>query len=149
MHFDGKDNRVFFPNNPVFDFADESFSVSFLMRWPKERVARHEHMIAKGDYASAALDETGKRWEIIMASGKGLCFNIDDDVNKSQILVPFDAYTTGEWVHVVAVRDTKSKLLKLYADGVLQEASMPDDPRYDGVDRTGNISNPQQLIIGD
>ena len=150
LHFDGKDNRIFVPNNPAFDFNNEGFSVSFLMRWPKERVPRHEHMISKGDYASAALDETGKRWEIIMDGRKGLCFNIDDDVNKSQILAPTDDITTGEWVNIVCVRDTKDKLLKVYVNGVLQDSPMPDNDDYDGIDRTtSSISNPQQLIIGD
>ncbi len=149
IKFDGLDDRIIVPSNPAFDFGDEDFSVAFMMRWPKEEVPHNEHMLTKGDYSSNVPNETGKRWEITMDAGKGICFIIDDDANKSNILVPYDAFTTGEWVHVVAVRDTKNRKLKLYADGVLQKASRPDDPKFDGIDRTGSIANPQNLFIGD
>lgn len=32
LHLDGIDDRVIVPHNPAFDFADEAFSVSFMMR---------------------------------------------------------------------------------------------------------------------
>ena len=76
-------------------------------------------------------------------------FHIDDDVTKSQIGVAADKIYRGDWVHVVAVRDTTDKMLKLYFDGVLQPSIDPSSHHYDGVDRTGSISNPRELFIGD
>jgi len=149
LHLDGADDRVIVPNHPAYDIADESFSVSLLMRWPQGgQSPHHEHLLTKGDYASAAPGETGKRWEIIFASG-GLNFNVDDDVNKSQIQVDDDEILKGDWAHIVAVRDTKEKMLKLYINGVLQPSTNPESRAYDGIDRTGSISNPRDLFIGD
>jgi hypothetical protein len=149
LYLDGIGDRVIVPNHPAYDTADESFSVSLLIRWPQGgKSPHHEHLLTKGDYASSAPGETGKRWEITFFS-RGLTFNIDDDVNKSQIGVSGDPIFKGDWVHIVAVRDTEEKSLKLYFDGVLQPSIDPENPRYDGTDRTGNISNPRDLFIGD
>ena len=147
LHFDGKDDHVIIPNNPSIDFTDEDFSVSFMMRWPKGVKPGHQHLLTKGDYEADVEGETGKRWEITLI-GIGVCFNIDDDVNRSSLLAPFDAFITGEWVHVVMVRDTKSKRIRAYVDGVQQKSIRPYDKYFDGVDRVGNISNPQNLFIG-
>jgi len=149
LQLDGIDDRIIVPHNPAFDFADEDFSVSFRMCWPKGLESSHEHILTQGDYSSTEPGETGKRWEIIMAGGNGICFIVDDDTDRSSLLVPVDAFITGQWIHVVAVRDTKNDQLRLYVDGVRQLSSRPDDPKYDGVDRTDSISNPQLFIIGD
>lgn len=148
LRFDGKDDRIVIPHNPAFDFGDEAFSVSFLFRWPQGRHAGHDHIMTKGDYEAHVPGETGKRWEITFIGGRGVCFNIDDDVNRSSILAPFEAFTTGEWVHVVMVRDTAARRLRAYVDGMEQKSVSPHDPSYDGVDRVGDISNPQNLFIG-
>jgi len=148
LHLDGKNDRILVPHNPAFDFKNEDFSVSLFMRWKKGVLPHSQHIITKGDYHSASPDQTGKRWEMYMSSG-GVCFIIDDDVNKSQIRVPLDIFITGEWVHVVALRDTRNKQLRLYANGMLQQSTNPDKPSTNGTDITGDISNPQRLTIGD
>ena len=149
LYLDGIDDRVIVPNHPAYDMADESFSVSFLIRWPQGGISPHaEHVLTKGDYASAAPGETGKRWEIIFIS-RGMCFNVDDAINKSQIGVASDEIFKGDWVHVVAVRDTTEKRLKLYINGELRPSIDPESYHYDGIDKTGSISNPRDLFIGD
>lgn len=149
LHFDGKDDHIIIPNNPAIDFGDEDFTVSFLMRWPKGKKPFYEHLLTKGDYDVNKEGETGKRWEITFVGGRAVCFNIDDNINRSSLLVSLDEFVTGDWVHVVMVRDTENKQIRAYANGILQKSIKPYDPFYDGVDRVGNISNPQDLYIGD
>jgi hypothetical protein len=150
LHLDGVNDRVFVPHHPGFDFAGESFSVSFMMRWPKGQNVFSERFLTKGDYDASQPGQTGKRWEIYISDHENMTFVIDDGVgDSSRLKVPLAPYITGEWVHVVAVRDTESKVLRLYADGVLLKSIEPDNPRSNGIDVSGDISNPQRLTIGD
>jgi hypothetical protein len=148
LRLDGVDDRIVVPHHPGFDFRDESFSVAFHLRWTKGAAPRHEHILCKGDYNSAVPGETGKRWEINLAP-KGLSFIVDDDIHKSQIEVPPAAILAGRWVHIVAVRDRQEKRLKLFIDGKVQPSTEPQNNLFNGVDLTGDISNPRELVIGD
>jgi hypothetical protein len=148
LRLDGVDDRVVVPHSPGFDFRDESFSVAFHLRWNKGAAPRHEHILCKGDYDASRPGETGRRWEINLSPG-GLSFIVDDDVNKGQIMVPHTTLLHGHWCHIVAVRDREDKRLKLYIDGRLQHPADPENELYNGVDRTGDISNPRELVIGD
>ncbi len=148
LHLDGINDRVFVPHHPAFDFADESFTVSFLMCWPKGMMVSSERFFTKGDYSSAEPGQTGKRWELWISNHKHMTFGVDDDVYSSRLKVPIAPFITGEWVHVVAMRDTKDRQLKLYANGVRQQA-IDQSEKSGGVDKTGSISNPQRLTIGD
>ena len=149
LDLDGANDRIFIPHSPALDFADESFTVSFWMRWPEDYPVGSEHIICKGDYSSVEPGETGRRWELYIAQRENMTFVIDDDVESSRLKVPLDPYITGEWVHVAMVRDTGQKQLKLYANGVLQQTIDPDNLSSNGIDRTGSISNPQRLTFGD
>lgn len=155
LHLDGKDDRIFVPHAAAIDFADESFTVSFWMRWNKAVAPHGQHLITKGDYEASKPGETGKRWEIYVSSAETLCFTIDDNVKASRIQVALAPFSTGEWVHLTVVRDTAAKQLRFYANGVLLAPSVPEksagSKRSDrtGVDITGSIANPQRLTIGD
>ena len=149
----GTPHNVRVPDDPSISFADESFSISLLLRWPVEEVF-DDHIITKGDY-SAEVEitpggdlETGKRFELF-GDGANLRWVIDDNITKSRLRVTPDAFHTGEWVHVVAIRDVENNLLKLYADGVEQVSIDPGNPEDDGSDLCGDISNPRALRFGD
>lgn len=148
LRLDGVDDRVEIPASPGFDFKDESFTVAFHVRWTKGAAPRHEHILCKGDYQTSVAGESGKRWEINL-SPRGLSFIVDDDVEKSQIEVPHATVLDGQWHHIVAIRDTQNKRLKLLVDGKPLNSTEPANVLYNGVDRTGDISNPRELIIGD
>ncbi len=148
LKLDGIDDRIIVPNGPGFDFEDESFSVAFHLRWTKAPANNQGHILSKGDYDRSVNGETGKRWEVNMTP-EGLLFVVDDSVIESQIRVTNEAILKGFWVHVVAVRDVESKQLRLYVNGELQESTDPGNNLFGGVDQTGSISNPRDLIIGD
>ena len=119
------------------------------MRWKKGAEPHSQHFLTKGDYHSAAPDQTGKRWEVFVSGKDSMCFTIDDDITASRIQVPLAPFISGNWVHVVAVRDFNAKQLRMYADGKRLLPTDPSKANVDGVDRTGDISNPQRLTIGD
>ena len=148
LALDGKNDRIFVPNDLAFDFAEESFTVAFWMRWKKGTAPHSQHFITKGDYHSAAPDQTGRRWELFV-SKSSMCFTIDDDVTASRLQVPLEPFISGQWVHVVAIRDIEKKQLRLYADGVALPPLQPEKAAVNGTDQTGDISNPQRLTIGD
>ena len=149
LQLDGVNDRIFVPHNLAFDFAEESFTAAFWMRWKKCVAPHSQHFLTKGDYHSAAPNQTGKRWEIFVSGRNSMCFTIDDDVVASRIQVPLEPFITGKWVHVVAIRDMAKKQLQFYANGVPLLPTNPEKAAIDGVDRTGSIANPQRLTIGD
>ncbi len=148
VHFDGINDHIIIPHNDAFDFDEESFSITFWMRWPEGLPSGNQRILTKGDYKYSLPNEIGKRYEIYI-SGSNLRFSIDDNVAKSQIQVALKPYITGEWVHVAAVCDKENKRLKLYANGILLPTSNPGNPGNAGRVITGSIKNPRGLYIGD
>jgi hypothetical protein len=68
-------------------------------------------------------------------------FSIDNDaIGKSRLEVPNAAIVTGDWVHVVAIRDAANDLISIYADGVLQGSE---------ADTSGDISSGEPMWIGE
>lgn len=148
VQLDGRAARIVVPEHEGFDFGDESFSISFWMRWPAGLLPGRQRLLTKGDYDSAYPGETGRRYEILINSGT-LRFTVDDNVTASRIQVPLAPFISGDWVHVAAIRDREAGRLRLYANGVVLPTSNPGNPGADGTDRTGSISNPRDLYLGD
>jgi hypothetical protein len=126
------------PHNAAHDFADESFSIAYWQRVPTSHGAHHPHPLSKGDYEGGELGK-GVRWEF-HAQGGSMRFTLDDGAIKSEATAPEGDFFTGEWVHVVGVRDSEKKKVLIYADGVL---------KGEVEDGSGSIANPVDLVIGD
>lgn len=89
--------------------------------------------------ADASTGNTGK-WTGLEYKNGQLKFAIDDNVTKSEAAADATAYFNGEWNYIVCVRDSYTKTLKLYANGVLIG---------EGTDNTGDISdNDEPLTVG-
>lgn len=96
------------------------------------------YILHKGSIAAnAETGATGKWFGIEYKSGN-LKFAIDDDVTKSEAAAPASAYFKGEWTHLVCVRESYTKTLKMYANGVLIAES---------ADNTGDISDNNELLV--
>lgn len=133
---------VYVPSSSTVDFGDEDMSVSFWLKEPTTMADGQEEILIKGTITPSATD-SGKRYEFYhkkTTTYNEFRFAIDDNVTKSEISRPAAAFCSGEWVHVVGVRDTAANALRLYADGVLQGTAS---------DLTGSISQPEPLYIGD
>ncbi|MEJ2543804.1 MAG: glycoside hydrolase family 88 protein [Calditrichaceae bacterium] len=134
LQFDGIDDHVTVPHDDVFNFGVNSFSISF---WIKQTVQdKHMRYIIKGTHSDPG---TGRRYEVFHHSSNVVRFSIDDNVNKTVAEASNTNFVTGDWVHVVAVRDTDDDIIKLYADKELQVSTE---------DITGDISQDEQLLFG-
>lgn len=96
------------------------------------------YLLHKGSMAAnAATGATGKWFGIEYKSGN-LKFAIDDNVTKSEATAPASAYFKGDWTHLVCVRDSYTKTLRMYANGVLIA---------EAADNTGDISDNNELFV--
>jgi hypothetical protein len=104
---------------------------------------RHE-ILMKGTLGSPADGGSGKRYEfyrkVDTAGSDYFHWVVDDNVSISEAQVFSGFLCTGNWVHVVGVRDTASNLLSLYVNGTVAGA---------GFDISGSISQDEPLYIGD
>lgn len=93
----------------AFDFGDESFTVSMLVRYQNPPMDT-DRWIIKGTHGSPG---SGSRYEIFHPIGNTVRFSIDNGAAdmKSKLEVPNAAFVTGDWVHVVAVRDTSTDMI--------------------------------------
>ena len=134
LYFDGIDDYVNVPDEYAINFADQDFSISF---WLKQSMMdKAMRYIIKGTHTSPG---SGKRYEVFHHASNVVRFSIDDNVTKSRIEVPNTDFVTGEWVHVVAVRDKTDGQLLLYANTHLQDTAN---------DLTGDISQDEDLYFG-
>ena len=141
VSFDNIDgSHIEVPNADVLDFADESFTISMLVRYDVHP-GDTDRWIIKGTHGG---DGSGSRYEIFQTDGDEIRFAIDngpDNIKSS--LRPSGtnaAIITGDWVHVVAVRDAENDLMSLYADGVLLGTL---------ADTSGDISSGEDMWIGE
>jgi hypothetical protein len=141
LTFDGVDDYVVVPHNAAIDFANESFSVSFLLKQnggfvaPSDTSFTEQRYFSKGTFAAT----TGVRYEMFNKAGN-VRFSIDDGTTKIDVSVAEAPFVTNEWVHVVAVRDTAQAMMFLYADGV-QVGSI-------ATGALGSAANPDPLVFG-
>jgi hypothetical protein len=138
VRFDNIDgHHIEVPHSDALDFGDVDFSISMMVRYPTPP-ADTGRWIIKGTHGAPG---TGNRYEVFHTSGTTVRFSIDNDaIGKSKLEVPDAAYVTGDWVHVVAVRDSVNDLIALYADGVLQGST---------ADTSGDISSGEDMWIGE
>jgi hypothetical protein len=122
----------------VLDFGDVDFSISMLIRYPAPPVDT-DRWIIKGTHGAPG---TGNRYEMFRGGDASVRFTIDNDaVGKSRLMIDNDAaVTSGEWIHLVAVRDAANDLMSLYADGVLLGTQ---------ADGSGDISSGEDMWIGE
>ncbi|MCF7803301.1 MAG: glycoside hydrolase family 88 protein [Candidatus Marinimicrobia bacterium] len=134
LQFDGQDDYVLVPHNDYINFGIGSFSVAF---WLKQSV-ENEHMryLIKGTHSDPG---TGKRYEVFHHAENQVRFAIDDNSTKTSLQVSNDDFVTGNWVHVVAIRNTEKEQVYLYVNGT--------NVGYEQ-DVTGDISQNEDMYIG-
>ncbi|MDD5011317.1 MAG: hypothetical protein PHQ00_04265 [Phycisphaerae bacterium] len=138
LTFSAGGGKVYVPSCSTIDFGDEDLSVSLWAIQPVSFSGQYELFI-KGTIGGGAFPGSGKRYELYRKDAT-FRFAIDDDSTKSEISLATTNFCTGNWVHIVAVRDTVANQIRLYADGVLRGTT---------TDSTGNISQTEPLYIAD
>ncbi|MGM8363737.1 LamG-like jellyroll fold domain-containing protein [Flavobacterium sp. ARAG 55.4] len=132
------------PNRDQIYFNNGSFSISFWMKAAPGLLptgsTSSAYLLCKGSFTkNANTGATGKRYNIEFKSGE-LRFAIDDDVTKKELKGVGSRFFTGNWEHVVVMRDVADHKLRLYLNGVLQS-----ELSETGV---GGIAEPTDLILG-
>jgi unsaturated rhamnogalacturonyl hydrolase len=134
LRFDGIDDYITVPHNEVFNFSINSFTISF---WIKQTVQdKAMRYIIKGTHTDPG---TGRRYEVFHHQNNVVRFSIDDNAVKTVAEASNTNFVTGDWVHVVAIRDTDEDVIELYANKELQ-ISVEDN--------TGDISQSEALLFG-
>ncbi|WP_205502912.1 LamG-like jellyroll fold domain-containing protein [Rufibacter psychrotolerans] len=132
------------PNQDQLFLDKSSFTLSFWMKANPSMLPQDNntssYLLCKGSITrNATTGATGKRFDIEFKN-KQIRFAIDDDVNKDELQASGLPFFTGDWVHVVAIRDAASKKLLLYLNGSLVKEQT-------GVKAVG-IGEASALIIG-
>jgi hypothetical protein len=126
------------PHSDNFDFGDENFTVSMLIRYLKAPV-NTDHWLMKGTHGIPGI---GSNYELYHTGAGNVRFSINNGPGDimSELEVPDKTFFTGNWVHVVAVRDADSDTLLIYANAELQGSA---------ADISGDITNGEPLRIGE
>lgn len=144
-----KGNAIHFPASPAdrrmaqahydeLSLGKEDFTVSLWFR-SKGGNGVDWYLFHKGSHKKDdANGHTGK-WVGLQYKNEKLTFGIDDDVTKSNIDVAASDYFNNQWTNVICVRDTESKMLQIYINGVLAGET---------TDNTGDISEKEDLVLG-
>jgi hypothetical protein len=151
LRMDGIDDYVVMPHDPAYDFADEPFTISFWLKQndnhPYGPANNENRWLMKGSIAEGPSGTNG-RWIGLFNKNRAARFSVDDNILKSEIQVDSTPFVTGNWVHVVAVRDTAADRLRLYANGLSQPSLGPGNVAINGTDRSGAINTTQSLAVG-
>lgn len=117
---------VSIPHADQLHLDKSAFSLSFWMKANPSLLPpdnnTSSYLLCKGSITrNATTGATGKRFDIEFKN-KQIRFAIDDDNDaggggKDELQSDGTAFFTGDWVHVVAIRDTATKKLLLYRNG--------------------------------
>ncbi|OHB47853.1 MAG: hypothetical protein A2Y10_11300 [Planctomycetes bacterium GWF2_41_51] len=138
LTFSAGGGKVYVPSSAAIDFGDEDLSVSLWAKQPTSFSGQYELFI-KGTIGGGAFPGSGKRYELYRKDSN-FRFAIDDNVTKSELSLATTSFCNGNWVHIVAVRDTAANQIRLYADGVFKGTAN---------DNTGSISQTEPMYIAD
>lgn len=143
ISFPGIASAAFIQNHyEEIALGEESFSVEL---WYKSDGGNVDYyLLHKGSHAKNTSTGTTGKWFGIQyqknSKNDRLTWGIDDDVTKSAIDVNSgSSYFNNEWTHLVCIRNIDTKKLYFYINGVL---------KAEGADNTGNISNTEDIVIG-
>ena len=144
LSFNGLDQYVRIPHSYEFDFESGDFSVAFWLQqysYQLDTTKVYSYLMKGSLYESPELDRSGKRYEIYYNPlVYKLRFEIDDNITMSRVEAEGEQfYIRGKWVHLVAIRNTKSGTINLYADGSLVASAE---------DNTADISQDEDLYFG-
>jgi hypothetical protein len=151
LKLDGVDDLVIVPHGADFDFGDESFSVSLWIKQqgnhPYGPTDNENRWVMMGDFA-LTTEGTNGHWFGLFNKNHAARFSVDDNVLKSEIQVDSAPFVTGQWVHMVAIRDVNADQLSLYCNGLSQTSLNPANQAINGTDRTGEMVTTRPLTIG-
>lgn len=129
------------PHQDQIFFNTNSFTVSFWMKAPTTMIPSSSstslYVLCKGSFTkNTTTGATGKRFNVEIKGGQ-LRYAIDDDITKKEITSPIANYFTGNWVHVVIMRDIAAHKMRIYTNGVLSAEG--DETAVTGIGETSDF----------
>ncbi|RXK58975.1 T9SS type A sorting domain-containing protein [Lacibacter luteus] len=114
---------VSIPHNDHLYLNKSPFSISFWMKAPASMLPpdnnTSSYLLCKGSITkNTTTGATGKRFDIEFKN-KEFRFAIDDDITKYELTTSGVPFFVNDWVHVVIIRDTAAKKLKVYHNAQL------------------------------
>lgn len=134
----GPTGHIEVPDNLGISFDENPFSISFWMRISSVSDSSI-YLFHKGSFVATAGTERNGKWFGLEMRGGSFRFSVDDNDTKSVAGSSTSSFVTGDWVHVVVIRDVYKGRLYLYRNGAVS-AVFPDN--------TGSIQQDMPLIIG-
>jgi len=106
------------PHQPELSFDYDPFSISLWMRLGSI-TNESTYLLHKGaNNAVEGTERNGKWFGLEMRDGI-FRFAVDDNNKKTELASSTSSFVTGEWVHVVIIRDAYKKKLWLYKNGMM------------------------------
>ncbi|MBA7572370.1 hypothetical protein ES708_14150 [subsurface metagenome] len=131
---DGTDDYISIPHDASIDFADEDFTINFIVKATEGDLDFGARLLCKG--LSGA---PGKRYEVSIGADS-IGFIIDDHTIKTEkYWGDLTNWADGDSHMLTFIRDTTNNLIKIYNDGVFKVSE---------VDGTGSIANTNDLQLG-
>lgn len=132
------------PNYDEINIGSGPFSVEFWFQSTAPSSDIDWYLIHKGKHtADSSTGALGKWWGLQFqknSKNDRLTWAIDDNVTKTSLdIEPGSTYFTGNWNHVVCIRDSVNKKIMVYINGVLAGST---------TDATGDIAETENLVIG-
>ncbi len=130
---------VVVPNASHVLLDQNSFTISMWVKMPGASSTIDTYLLHKGTFEAT----TGKWYGIQLKNGS-MFFAIDDGITKTDVSVAVNGSNNfnlfkDTWKHIIAVRDTETKQLRIYIDGVLANSK---------ADGTNTIGKSDALKIG-
>ncbi|MFI1772801.1 LamG-like jellyroll fold domain-containing protein [Thalassobellus citreus] len=108
-------------NQDQIYFDESSFSISFWMQATPSLLPQGSnsvYLLCKGSFGTnTSTGSTGKRYNIEFKGGQ-FRFAVDDNVTKKELSSDGAPFFTGNWEHVVVMRDVTAHKLRVYLNGV-------------------------------
>lgn len=137
------------PDAPQLFLDTSSFSISFWMKADPSLMPPHdisEYIFCKGSIGTdSEIGSTGKRFDLEVKNGE-LSFALDagdagEHTGKDNLETDATPLYTGEWVNVIAIRNTNTQKMEVYINGKLVEDKGISKSKY-------GIGEHSSLIIG-
>ncbi|UGU18199.1 T9SS type A sorting domain-containing protein [Sinomicrobium kalidii] len=105
------------PHRDHLYMGKQSFTISMWLKSSSQD--NQSYLVHKGTFNRDDASGATGRWYGIEVKDGDIRFAVDDDITKTQLSVDAGPFFTGEWIHLVAVRDRETDVLRLYRNGVL------------------------------
>lgn len=105
------------PHSADMAFGEDPFSISLWMR-ADTMGSQNIYLFSKGSHSDDGGENDG-HWIGLESNSGTFRFTIDDNDEKTECSSTTSLFSTGNWTHIVIVRNTYEGKIRMFKDGVL------------------------------